>query len=67
MPTDLLKEIIVLKGERAELRVALHDLIVSAEVYMKHHEDSFYSTSVVKPTGLWPAIDKAKRALPDAD
>jgi len=46
-----------------ELKTELKALINSAEAYMKYHEEKFYSGMNVKLTGLWPAIERAKRAL----
>ena len=45
-----------------DLQHELEELIHWAEKYMEYHADKFYS-SEPGPTGLWPAINRAKAAL----
>ena len=48
---------------RREENVALKELADTAEAYMKYHTEKFYSDLGVKPTGLWPAIKKARARI----
>jgi hypothetical protein len=42
---------------------ALEELIYAAEAYQRYHDEKFYAGLEVKPTGLRPAIEKAREAL----
>lgn len=45
------------------LEAALTKFVESAESYMKYHEEKFYYDLPVKPTGLWPAINTARKVF----
>lgn len=54
------KENLLLRSELYVAKLELQDLLGSAEAYMKYHEEKYYSDLNDKPTGLWPAIKRAK-------
>lgn len=48
---------------RAKLALGLRELVASCEAYMAYHGDKFYGDGAVQPTGLHPAIARAKALL----
>lgn len=45
------------------LREELSALVESAASYMDYHSEKFYAELPIKPTGLWPAIERARAVL----
>jgi hypothetical protein len=52
-----------LKARITTLETALNSLTEKTKAYMEYHSEKFYADLEPKPTGLWPAIEDARKSL----